>query len=197
MTVNLLHRKTTRIEFEHFVRDEGDGLRRTAFLITWDLGEAEDLVQECLLRVAKRWPAVHAMERPAAYARRVLVNVALDRSNGRRRRRREVELTGDAGTESSVRERSDGGGVSLETRDELLQAIGSLPTRQRTVLVLRFFEDLSEAQIAEVLGCTRGTVKSTTARGLNRVREALEQSGQADPINVSEREGGSHDDRSA
>ncbi len=195
--MSLLNKKAARIEFERFVRGEGDGLRRTAFLITWDMAEAEDLVQESLLRVSKRWPAVRAMEHPAAYARRVLVNLALDGANGRRRRGRELAPTDEPGSERRRREAREERGVPLETRDELLRAIGSLPTRQRTVLVLRFFEDLSEVQISELLGCTRGTVKSTTARGLHRVREALELNEQPGAANMSERKGGSHDDRSA
>ena len=89
----------------------------------------------------------------------------------------------------------DGRG-SLEARDELLQAIGTLPPRQRTVLVLRFFEDLSEAHVAEVLGCSLGTVKSTTARGLARVREALQSSSQLGAGSVNQQEGGSIHDRS-
>src|SRR6202023_1573030 len=68
----------SREEFDHFVVDSVDGLLRAAYLIVWDFAEAEDLVQECLFRVARRWERVSGMEVPLAYARRVLVNLALD-----------------------------------------------------------------------------------------------------------------------
>jgi RNA polymerase sigma-70 factor (sigma-E family) len=176
--LDLLHKKNARVEFERFVRHEADGLMRTAFLITWDVAEAEDLVQDCLLRIAKRWPKVRSMEHRAAYVRRVLVNLALDGSVGRRRLQRELQRDSGPGMEVQGRDGAVDGRDSLETRDELLRAIGTLAPRQRTMLVLRFFEDLSEVQVAEMLGCSLGTVKSTTARGLARVREALEPSSQ-------------------
>ena len=81
-----------RADFDCFVTDSTDGLLRTAYLIVWDLREAEDLVQETLLKVASRWPRVRRMERPVAYARRILVNLALDGAARRSRSRR--ELTG-------------------------------------------------------------------------------------------------------
>jgi RNA polymerase sigma-70 factor (sigma-E family) len=195
--LDLLQKKNARVEFERFVRREMDGLMRTAFLITWDLADAEDLVQDCLLRVARRWPKVRAMEHSAAYTRRVLVNLALDDSIKRRRRQRELQDGRGAGTDMQDLDGAVDGRGSLETRDELLRAIGTLPPRQRTVLVLRFFEDLTEAQVAEMLGCSLGTVKSTTARGLARVREALQPSSQLGVESVNQHEGGSIHDRSA
>ena len=72
-------------EFEQFVATCGNDLLRTGYLVVWDLGSAEDLVQECLFRVARRWPRVRSMEHPKAYARRVLINLALDDSRRRRR----------------------------------------------------------------------------------------------------------------
>ena len=187
--MDLLHKKNARVEFERFVRREVDGLMRTAFLITWEEAEAEDLVQDCLLRVARRWPKVRSMEHPAAYVRRVLVNLALDGSIKRRRRRRELQRGRGSGTDLQGLDGAIDERGSLETRDELLQAIGALPPRQRAVLVLRFFEDLSEAQVAELLGCSLGTVKSTTARGLARVREALQPSGQPYSASVNQQGG--------
>ena len=155
-------------DFDQFVTAHVDELLRTAYLIAWDEGEAEDLVQECLLKVARRWPRIRRMEQPRAYARRILVNLALDGARGRAQRRRELE----PGTLSSL------GAVdplpALDTRAELLQALGQLHQRQRAVLVLRYFNDLTEAQVAEVLGCSPGTVKSSASRGLARLREALQ-----------------------
>ncbi|HUA69419.1 MAG TPA: sigma factor, partial [Solirubrobacteraceae bacterium] len=81
-----------RADFDNFVAHNTDALLRTAYLIVWDLPEAEDLVQETLLKVAGRWHRVRRMEHPASYARRILVNLALSGSDRRNRRRR--ELTG-------------------------------------------------------------------------------------------------------
>jgi RNA polymerase sigma-70 factor (sigma-E family) len=155
------------------VAERSDALLRTAYLVVWDAADAEDLVQECLLAVARRWPRVRRMDHPHAYARRVLVNLALDGAQRRTRRRR--ELVGDeAATLSAVPDDDAARRLhAVGVRAELLQALGTLPPRQRAVLVLRYFEDLSEAQVAELLGCSVGTVKSTTSRGLTRLHAAL------------------------
>ncbi len=154
-------------DFDHFVATHVDDLLRTAYLIVWDEAEAEDLVQECLLKVARRWPRIRRMEQPGAYARRVLVNLAVDGARGRARRRSEL-APGEAASSIAVDPLA-----ALDTRAELLQALGQLPARQRAVLVLRYFNDLTEAQVAELLGCSPGTVKSSASRGLARLREAL------------------------
>lgn len=160
--------------FEEFVSAHAGGLLRTACLITWDNAEAEDLVQECLLRVSRRWGRVRAMDMPAAYARRVLVNLAL--AGSARRSRRRAELVGcDFDETNDERVDLDAEAVlrSLNERSELINALGCLTTQQRTVLVLRYFEDLSEAQVADLLGCSTGTVKSSASRGIARLRELL------------------------
>ncbi len=162
-----------RADFEQFVTASSDALLRTAYLVVWDPVEAEDLVQECLLSVARRWPRVRRMDHPHAYARRVLINLALDGAKRRTRSRR--ELVGDeavtlaAVPDESAARRMNAVGV----RAELIAALATLPPRQRAVLVLRYFEDLSEAQVAELLGCSVGTVKSTASRGLTRLQAAL------------------------
>jgi RNA polymerase sigma-70 factor (sigma-E family) len=159
-----------RAEFDHFVADSTDGLLRTAYLIVWDLAEAEDLVQETLLQVARRWPRVRRMERPVAYARRILVNLALSGSERRARRRR--ELTGEAPPERpDLALHTDGGAIA--EHDELLSALAALPPRQRTALVLRYFLDLPEAEVATAMKCSLGTVKSTASRGLARLEQTL------------------------
>jgi RNA polymerase sigma-70 factor (sigma-E family) len=155
-------------DFEQFVATYADDLLRTAYLIVWDENEAEDLVQECLLKVARRWPRVRRMGQPRAYARRILVNLATDGARGRRRRRSELE------SNAVARPTMFDPLPALDTRAELLQALGQLPARQRAVLVLRFFNDLTEAEVAEVLGCPPGTVKSSASRGLARLREVLQ-----------------------
>jgi RNA polymerase sigma-70 factor (sigma-E family) len=155
-------------DFDQFVATYAEDLLRTAYLIVWDEAEAEDLVQECLLKVARRWPRVRRMEQPRAYARRILVNLILDGARSRARRRSELEPA-PAASPIAVDPLP-----ALQTRAELLQALEQLPTRQRAVLVLRYFNDLTEAQVAEVLGCQPGTVKSSTSRGLARLREVLQ-----------------------
>jgi DNA-directed RNA polymerase specialized sigma24 family protein len=141
-------------DFDRFVAAHVDDLLRTAYLIAWDEAEAEDLVQECLLKVARRWPRVRSMDQPRAYARRILINLA-------------------GGGERSV----DPLAV-FDAHVELVEALAQLPIRQRAVLVLRYFHDLTEAQAAEVLGCPSGTVKSNASRGLARLREVFELSPQ-------------------
>jgi RNA polymerase sigma-70 factor (sigma-E family) len=162
-----------KADFEQFVSASSGALLRTAYLVAWDPVEAEDLVQECLLAVARRWPRVRKMDHPHAYARRVLVNLALD--GAQRRTRHRQELVGDdaAGLAAVPDESSARRLHAVGVRAELIEALGTLPPRQRAVLVLRYFEDLSEAQVADLLGCSLGTVKSTASRGLTRLQAAL------------------------
>lgn len=155
-------------DFDEFVAAHVDGLLRTAYLIVWDESEAEDLVQECLLKVARRWARIRRMERPAGYARRILVNLSLDDARGRARRRSELQLLPRDETDASDAFHA------VDGRLELLEALARLPARQRAVLVLRYFNDLTEAQVADVLGCSPGTVKSSASRGLARLHEALQ-----------------------
>jgi RNA polymerase sigma-70 factor (sigma-E family) len=162
-----------KADFEQFVTASSGALLRTAYLVVWDTAEAEDLVQECLLTVARRWPRVRRMDHPHAYARRVLINLALD--GAKRRTRHRQELVGDdAATLAAVPDEPSARRLhAVGVRAELIEALGTLPPRQRAVLVLRYFEDLSEAHVAELLGCSVGTVKSTASRGLTRLQAAL------------------------
>jgi RNA polymerase sigma-70 factor (sigma-E family) len=155
-------------DFDRFVADSTEGLLRTAYLIVWDLAEAEDLVQETLLKVARRWPRVRRMQHPVAYARRILVNLALAGAGHRSRSRN--ELTGEAPPD---RGHEAGEAAAIDTHDELLSALAALPPRQRSVLVLRYFLDLPEAEVAAALKCSLGTVKSTASRGLARLEQTL------------------------
>ncbi len=161
-------------EFEAFVAEYGARLLRTAYLVVCDAGDAEDQVQECLYRVARRWPKVRAMDQPAAYARRVVVNLAIDHAARRSRQRGELIIDPDVDAEVADLTAA----VLLSRVDDatvLLPALGQLPPRQRAVLVLRYFEDLTEAQTAEVLGCSVGTVKSRTARAILRLQASAIQ----------------------
>ncbi len=163
----------TRTEFERFVDEGADALLRTACLVAWDPAEAEDLVQECLTIVARRWPRVQRMDHPYAYARRVLINLALDGAQRRSRRAQELGARDAPAIDDVVDEASARALLGVDVRSELLQALGTLPPRQRAVLVLRYFEDLPEAKVAAVLGCSVGTVKSTASRGLTRLQSSL------------------------
>jgi RNA polymerase sigma-70 factor (sigma-E family) len=168
-----LRARSSRQEFERFVTERSGPLLRTAYLMAGNLTEAEDLVQETLLRVARQWPRVRAMKYPAAYARRVLVNVALDGAGQRARRAGELAASdGDAATDlADIRAQRDLYGV--DTQQELLGVLAALPARQRAIILLRYWEDLPEADVAEILGCSVGTVKSAASRGLARLRAVI------------------------
>ncbi|MBV9467303.1 MAG: SigE family RNA polymerase sigma factor [Solirubrobacterales bacterium] len=159
-----------RADFDRFVADSTDTLLRAAYLIVWDLGEAEDLVQETLFEVARRWPRVRRMERPLGYARRILVNRALSGADRRARRRRELVVP--MPPEPAL---STGANDVFDGQDELMGALAALPPRQRAVLVLRYFLDLPEAEVAAALKCSLGTVKSTASRGLARLEQAMRE----------------------
>ena len=169
--------------------DSVDGLLRAAYLIAWDFAEAEDLVQECLLRVARRWPRVRRMEYPRAYARKVLVNVALDGEGRRARARAELAPPGSAGP---VEHEDEAAGRVLgwvETTTDLSRALGDLAPRQRAVLVFRYLYDLPEAQVADLMGCSVGTVKSTASRALQRLRSAADTTEPCEPCPAEKPEG--------
>jgi RNA polymerase sigma-70 factor (sigma-E family) len=184
--MRLTRRGRTRVEFERFVDTCAGELLRTGYLIVWDMEEAEDLVQETLVRVARRWPRVRSMDQPVAYARRILVNLAIDDTKRRLRRRRELEPPDGARLGAQADETATGMFEAFDARAELLGALAVLPPRQRAVLVLRYFEDLSEAQTAQTLNCSVGTVKSTTSRGLARLRETLDEPDRASPATGNE-----------
>ncbi len=152
-------------DFDRFVGDNSDGLLRTAYLMVGDLHEAEDLLQETLFKVASRWPRVSRMDNPVAYARRILVNLALHGGAKRSRNRAELKATPPAETTAQA--------ARLDIDDRLFDALAALPPRQRAALVLRYFLDLSEAEVAAALSCSLGTVKSSTSRGLKRLEETL------------------------
>ena len=110
------------------------------------------------------------MEHPSAYARRVLFNLILD--GARQRTRRRTELLSAQTTDGDGRVEQTPS--ALEARVELVQALAVLPARQRAVLVLRYFADLPASEVARILDCSPGTIKSSTSRGLQRLREALD-----------------------
>ena len=132
-------------------------------------------MQECLFRVARHWRRVRVMEHPNAYARKVLVNLALDEGRHRTRYRAELASSGSSPVEEREDEAAVRAFVRVETNADLTSALGELAPRQRVTLVFRYFDDMSEAQVAEVMGCSVGTVKSTTSRALERLRDIVER----------------------
>ena len=168
-----VRRDQRRAAFEQFVAESTGSLLRTAYLVTGDSGHAEDLVQQSLFKIARRWSRVVSMENPQAYARRILINVALDDSKRRSRHRAELARQSLPDRPPSMPWESEiswGALVSADDRLELIRALGELPSRQRAVLVLRYFDDLTESEVASALGCSIGTVKSTTSRALEKMR---------------------------
>jgi RNA polymerase sigma-70 factor (sigma-E family) len=149
-----------RGDFDEFVVARSSRLLRTAYLLTHDWALAEDLLQTAL---AKSWFAWGRLDDdPEPYVRKVLVNTYA--SWWRRRWR------GETPTESLPESSATDPTGQIDDRDELWQALGRLPRRQRAVVVLRYFEDLSEAQIADTLGISSGTVKSHASKALARLR---------------------------
>jgi RNA polymerase sigma-70 factor (sigma-E family) len=149
--------------FAQFVEARERALQRTAWLLTGDWGLAEDLVQTALVRTWPRWERIRRRDDPEVYVRRVLVNTW---ATWARRRSRGEHAT------QSVPDGPAPGDIAAEVavRMAIRSALASLTARQRAVLVLRVFDDLSEAQVAAVLGCAVGTVKSTTSQALAKLR---------------------------
>ena len=163
--------------FEAFVLGRQAALFRLAFLLSGDRYLAQDLVQGTLERTYQHWRRVASAGNPDAYVRRILVNSATD---WRRSRRYVVEQSLDAAL--AMPSLCDGLAERVESHDFVVRALRRLPVRMRAVLVLRYFEDLSEVETASVMGCTVGTVKSQASRGLARLRAAMEPRPGADDI---------------
>jgi RNA polymerase sigma-70 factor (sigma-E family) len=145
---------------EVLVAERGQALLATAVLLTGERAGGEDLLQAALERSMRHWSTVRD---PEAYVRRAMYRLAVDQWR-RRRRHREVPTSHEP---EPVPDGSD----AVHLRQALIGALRQLPRRQRAALVLRYWEGLSEAEAAEVLGCSIGTVKSTTSRGIARLRE--------------------------
>ncbi len=152
--------EATAAGFEAWVLARRGALARSAYLLTGDVHLAEDLVQDTLARVADKWRRAHA--NPDAYARTVMHHLAIDR--WRRRTARPLEVLTDRHPELG------GAGPDVERRLVLRDALARLTPKQRAVLSLRFYEDLTDVQTAAVLGCSVNTVKSQARTALERLR---------------------------
>jgi len=138
-----------------------------AYLLTGDADLAEDLAQEAFVRLIGRLSRIRDEAAIAAYLRQSIVNLA--RKHWRKRGSERAYLRREGRTLVSAASAP----TDLGARDELWEALGKLPYRQRAAIVLRFYEDLSEKETARVLGCAVGTVKSSVSRGLRHMREEL------------------------
>jgi RNA polymerase sigma-70 factor (sigma-E family) len=163
--------KVSERQFEQFAASVADQLLRTGYLMTGNARDAEDLVQETFLRVARRWRRVRSMDHPAAYARRILINLVLRNAVHRSRRDAELAICG-AGIEVA----DDAAARALHAVDDISEfrwALAQLPARQRAVLVMRYWADLPVAEVADALGCSAPTVTSTASRAAARLAELL------------------------
>jgi RNA polymerase sigma-70 factor (sigma-E family) len=149
-------------DFTRFVVESYPSLLRRAFLLVGDHGRAEDLVQTSLTSAYRRWNRVRD---PAAYLRQVMIRTAI----GWRARRWTGELPTDPLPDSV---QVQDGTTDLELADVVRRMLMRLPADQRAVLMLRYFEDCSEAETASVLGCSVGTVKSRASRALSALRQS-------------------------
>ena len=150
-------------ELEQFLAGRADRLLRTAVLLTGSREAGQDLLQTALERLLRHWRTLSGD--PEGYLRRTLYNLAADgfRRQGRLQRKLQL-LRADARPQPDVT-------AQVDLRDALVRMLVQLPPRQRAVLVLRYWEQLSEAETAAVLGWPEGTVKSAASRGLRRLRE--------------------------
>ncbi|WP_141578957.1 SigE family RNA polymerase sigma factor [Actinomadura sp. WMMA1423] len=150
--------REARESFGAFVAARSSRLIRTAYVLTGDQHAAEDLLQNALAKTAARWR--HVSDNPEAYVRRAMYNEQVSRWRWR-------------GREAVVAEPPDhpSRGPDVDLRLTLERALLALPPRKRAVLVLRYYEDLPEREVAEIMGCSVGTVRSQTHRAIARLRE--------------------------
>ena len=152
-------------ELEWLLAEQGSELLRTAALLAGSRQDGEDLLQAALERLLRRGRRV---ENPAGYVRRTLYNLAADdwRRQGAWRRKLPVIRASGPAAEADLM-------AAVDLRDALIRTLRVLPPQQRTVIVLRYWDQLSAAETAAALGCSEGTVKSAASRGLRRMRELV------------------------
>jgi RNA polymerase sigma-70 factor (sigma-E family) len=164
--------------FAAYVRDRGDHHLRVAVLLTGDWHAAEDLVQTSLVKLYRAWPRLETTKDPDAYLRRIMINTHRSWWRALSRREAPTAVLPEDSTTDDIAERQ---AISAVVR----QALAKLPRQQRAVLVLRYAADLPEAEIAELLGCSPGTVKTHAHRGLRALRESLGGDFVLQPVNES------------
>ncbi|GAA0983556.1 SigE family RNA polymerase sigma factor [Acrocarpospora macrocephala] len=150
--------------FAKFVAESGDALLRYGFVLSGNPHDAADLTQEALIRLHRVWPRVQRTRDPVSYSRMIMTRLHI---SAWRRRRRE-HLAWDP-PERGVLDT-----LPSDSERELWHALAGLPRKQRAVLVLRFYEDLTDPEIAQLLGISRGTVRSHASLGLSRLRSAVD-----------------------
>jgi RNA polymerase sigma-70 factor (sigma-E family) len=160
-------------EYVAYVTARGAGLRRTAYLLCGDWHRAQDIVQTAIAKLYVHWRRAVRMDNLDAYVRRIVVRVFLDEQRLAWSKVRRM---------ASVPEPEAAHRLDADDRIVLLEALAKVPPRQRAVLVLRFWEDLSVEQTAEVLRCSTGNIKSQTARGLAAMRKLLPHPLLLDPV---------------
>jgi RNA polymerase sigma-70 factor (sigma-E family) len=151
-------------DLESFLAQRGEPLLRTAVLLAGGQEAGEDLLQAALERLLRHWHRIDGD--PEGYLRRTLYNLAADGWRRQRAWRRRLPLLHN----QAVAAVADGS-TEVDTRDALIRMLMQLPPQQRAVIVARYWEELTEAETAEVLGCSVGSVKSASSRGLRRLRE--------------------------
>ena len=157
------------VTFEEFISARLGALIRYATVVTWDPHLAEDITQDVLVRARARWARIGRLDAPEQYVKRMLVNEFL--SWRRRRAAKTVPLAG----EDLVRVAAAGPDrmAELDDRDVVMRLIAGLPPKQRAAIALRYYEDLTDEEIAEFLGCRTVTVRSHISRALASLRAAL------------------------
>src|SRR5262245_36098700 len=152
-------------EFSELVQARSSALLRTAYLVVGDHQLAQDLLQEALVKAYVAWPRLRDTSKAEAYVRRTIVRTAISWRRRRSFHERPTDVVPDAaGSDESE---------SMVVHDVVWDSVVSLPPKQRAALVLRYYEDLSEADTAQVLGCSVGTVKSQVSTALAKLRERV------------------------
>ena len=162
----LRHAPEPRNEFREFVGTRGRSLLRSAYMLTGNLADAEDLVQSALAKTYQAWERIQDRKALDGYVRRAMVNTHI---SWWRRRRVDEYPTDDIPDQPAA----DTSGNS-ELHDTLQRAIDKLPQRMRAAVLLRYFEDMTEAEVADILGVSQGTVKSTVSRAVAKLRTDAE-----------------------
>jgi RNA polymerase sigma-70 factor (sigma-E family) len=178
----VMARERAAEELEHFLAERGDRLMRTAVLLTGSRDAGQDLLQTALERLLRHWGTLDGD--PEGYLRRTLYNLAADgfRRQGRLQRKLRLLRAGTPPPPDPA--------AQVDLRDALVRLLLQLPPQQRAVLVLRYWEQLTEAESAAALGWPEGTVKSATSRGLRRLRELADSWPQTDLQQTKSRSNG-------